>query len=95
MKVSLFALIKFGRKAHIQDLLDNGILYMNHISEFVRIEDAGLRGDGHEALVSIEEIRNIDILLDGTVIAKADNGHIAVHSNCPIGNIYSIDLLQR
>ena len=90
MKVSLFSLIKFGQKPHIQDLLDNGAIYMNHISEFIKIEDGFLRGDGHEALVLIEETSDIDILLDGQIIAKADSGHIAFHSKFPVGNIYSM-----
>ncbi|MCC3152152.1 hypothetical protein Q3A66_08810 [Hymenobacter sp. BT770] len=90
MEFSLFALIKFGQKVHIQELLDKGVLYMNHVIEFVKIEDAALRGDVDEALISIEDVFNMDVLLDGVVIAKAAKGCIAVHNNYPVGNIYSM-----
>ena len=89
-KLSLLGLIKFGQKAHVQDLLDNGTIYMNHVSQFAKTEDGGLRGDGHEALISIEDIFDIDISIDGQVVAKADSGKINIHSNFPIGNIYSM-----
>ncbi|MDO7846349.1 hypothetical protein Q5H92_08280 [Hymenobacter sp. M29] len=88
--VELFALIKFGAKHHMQQLYDDGVLYMNHISEFVRIEDSGLRGDKYESALSMQRMINIDIAHNGIVIAKAERGKITMHEDNPVGNIYSM-----
>jgi hypothetical protein len=39
------ALVKFGTCEHVSQLRDKGLLYMNNLPYFWKIEDCGLRGD--------------------------------------------------
>jgi hypothetical protein len=45
--------LKFGKEEHIQDLLENGIVYMNSIEFFRKFEDNGLRGDNFEGITQL------------------------------------------
>jgi hypothetical protein len=95
MKFSLFALVKFGQKAHIQALFEKGQIYMNHVSEFVKIEDSKLRGDEYEVLLSAEQIYNLEVSLQGRIIGTAGTGEIFIKNDLPVGNIYSMYALSH
>ncbi|WP_299584665.1 hypothetical protein [uncultured Sunxiuqinia sp.] len=45
--------IKIGAKEHIQDLYDNGTIYINTIEYFRKVEDEELRGDKYEGATEI------------------------------------------
>lgn len=64
MNVNLFGLIKFGQKSHMLQLYEDGVLHMNHLSEFLKIEDNLLRGDKYESLSEIKVINDIKIFLN-------------------------------
>jgi hypothetical protein len=95
MEFSLFALVKFGQKIHIQALLEKGQIYMNHISEFIKIEDSKLRGDEYEVLLSAEQVYNLEVSLQGRIIGTAGIGKIFIKNNLPVGNIYSMYALSQ
>jgi len=45
--------LKFGSQENIQDLFDDGTIYLNTIEYFRKIEDQGLRGDKYEGASKI------------------------------------------
>lgn len=90
MKVNLFGLIKFGQKVHMEEFQEKGILYMNHLSEFLKIEDNALRGDKHESLSEIRSIINIELSLQERKVGYAENGRLSLWHNDLGGNIYSM-----
>lgn len=90
MEVNLFGLIKFGQKVHMEEFQEKGILYMNHLSEFLKIEDNALRGDKHESLSEISSITNMEISHKGRKLGYAENGRLSLWHNELGGNIYSM-----
>lgn len=48
------ALVKFGCLKHLQELQDAGLLYMNNLPYFWKIEDDELRGDPYDSIVALE-----------------------------------------
>lgn len=46
--------LKFGKEEHIQDLLENGTIFMNSIQYFRKFEDNGLRGDNFEGITELK-----------------------------------------
>lgn len=46
-------LIKFGQLEHLQQLRDEGLLYLNNLSYFWNIEDEELRGDPFDCAVQV------------------------------------------
>ncbi|SNC66775.1 hypothetical protein SAMN06265337_1725 [Hymenobacter gelipurpurascens] len=93
-KIQLFSLIKIGDRKFMENLYYNGTIYMNHVSEFVKIEDGNVRGDKHEHLDEQQEINNIVISLKGEDVLRADIGKLQVWNEEPIGNIYSMYMLE-
>lgn len=47
-KKEIVAFVKIGNKEHIEEFCHKGLIYMNPISFFKKIEDGKLRGDIHE-----------------------------------------------
>ena len=90
MKINLFGLIKFGQRIHVEELYRKGIIYMNHLSEFLKIDDNVLRGDKYESLSEIKEIINIEISYQGEKVGYAKNGKLSLWNNELSGNIYSM-----
>ncbi|MBC3540065.1 hypothetical protein ACFSC6_04255 [Rufibacter sediminis] len=95
MEINLFGLIKFGQKVHMEQLYKSGVIYMNHLSEFVKIEDNELRGDKHESLSEIKKITNIEISHRGRKIGYAETGRLSLWHNELMGNIYSMYTLYN
>ncbi|GAB3289830.1 hypothetical protein [Hymenobacter tenuis] len=93
-KIQVFSLIKIGDRRFMEDLYQNGTIYMNHISEFVRIEDDNVRGDKHEHLDEQQEINNIVISLRENNVLRGDTGKLQVWNEEPVGNIYSMYMLE-
>ena len=46
-------LIKFGQQEHLLRLRDEGLLYMNHLQYFWKIEDDELRGDPFDCITEV------------------------------------------
>ncbi|MGV3585975.1 MAG: hypothetical protein ACO1OF_03140 [Adhaeribacter sp.] len=90
MEINLFGLIKFGQKVHVEELYKKGTIYMNHLSEFLKIDDNGLRGDKYESLSEIKEIFNVEISHQGRKVGYAKTGRLSLWNNELSGNIYSM-----
>ena len=48
------ALVKFGSREHILQLQEEGLLYMNNLPYFWKIEDDGLRGDVFDSINGVD-----------------------------------------
>ena len=46
-------LIKFGQREHLLRLRDEGLLYMNNLPYFWKIEDDELRGDPFDCIAEV------------------------------------------
>ncbi|MEJ8802618.1 hypothetical protein [Pontibacter sp. H249] len=94
MKIDVCSLIKFGERAHMESFYKQGIMFMNNLSAFRKIEDGELRGDKHEALYEQKEISNIRISLGDSMIGIADRGFFNLWHDNPKGNIFSMYALE-
>tara|TARA_R110002050_G_scaffold125594_5_gene245373 strand:- start:8400 stop:9065 length:666 start_codon:yes stop_codon:yes gene_type:complete len=56
-------LIKFGKKKHLESLLNNGELYFNSVKSFNKIKKSNCeQGDENEGAIWIENLKNIQII---------------------------------
>lgn len=87
--------IKFGSLDNIQDLYENGTVYMNSREYFRRIEDKELRGDSYEG---VREIRNYGpgsfYLPSLGQTIKYKNIHLPISFKEVWGNIYCLFCLD-
>lgn len=62
-----FGPAKIGQRVHMEDLLKNGTLYMNPLSEHSTFEENKVRGDEHEALFRLVQAKQCRIFaqIDG------------------------------
>jgi hypothetical protein len=59
-------LVKFGLKEHLLQLSDQGLLYMNNLPHFWKIEDECLRGDPYDSVDRVEIGNHGTIQVKGT-----------------------------
>lgn len=59
-------LLKFGKREHVLQLREEGLLYMNNLPYFWRLEDRELRGDPFDSVDQIERGRKGIALPDST-----------------------------
>lgn len=57
----LGTLIKFSQHEHVLQLQNEGLLYMNNLAYFRRIEDEELRGDSFDGVTRVERARNTKV----------------------------------
>lgn len=94
MRINVCSLIKFGEKIHMESFYEDGLLYMNSLEVFRKIEDGELRGDKHEALYEQKEINNIRISLGNNKIGVAEKGFLQLWNENQQGNIFSMVALK-
>lgn len=81
--MTIYALLKFGEKEHIQAFRDSGLLYMKPLAEFAKIESDMARGDRFEGTTSIIQPKDAEIVIDsgiaglGKFTAKPSDGNLA------------------
>lgn len=95
----IVAFVKIGEKEHIDEFYYNGLIYMNPINYFKKIEDRKLRGDVHEGrcLVSQGDTIRLKLNNDWLEFSKETNQSF----NCQYyqeyektkGNIFSMHTL--
>ena len=75
------ALVKFGCLKHLQQLQDDGLLYMNNLPYFWKTEDDELRGDPYDSVDEVARGSKARILLqDGTEVPfESTNWAIRIH----------------
>lgn len=86
-------LIKFGREEYISQLRNDGIIYFNSLNYFRKIENDEVRRDALEGVVRIEQLRDVQLYLEGKLIARtlpSSNSHLCFHDNENIGNVFSM-----
>lgn len=64
-KSRIHYLLKVGRREHIEDLRNHGIVYMNSINFFRELEEDEQRSDIQEGIERIEQITWIKLIKDG------------------------------
>jgi len=65
---TIYGLLKFGAKNHIQDFRDNGLLYMNTLAAFSKLEADMARGDCFEGSTTIIQPKHAEIVFDASKI---------------------------
>ena len=63
----IYGLLKFGEKEHIQELRNNGLLYMNTLAAFTQLESNMARGDCFEGSTTIIQPKHLEMVLDASV----------------------------
>lgn len=63
--MDVHALLKFGAPEHMEQLVKEGVLFMQPISYFIALEDNASRGDKHEALSEYHQGPGTSIVIDG------------------------------
>jgi hypothetical protein len=58
---SLLALFKFGKRDHIQQFVSEGMLYMNTLEYFAKLEAESVRRDPNEGVVHVEQPQGVRI----------------------------------
>lgn len=89
-EVGLFFLIKIGKKKHMDELYEKGLIYMSNIDYFRKLEEKELRGDKNEGIIGLEQVSNVKLLHEGKEIARGDSGQLKFHAYENNGNIYSL-----
>jgi hypothetical protein len=64
------SLFKFGDKPHMEQLLEEGLLFMQTLKHFSEMEDGGLRGDRDEGLVAAWQSDVITVTFAGIDLSK-------------------------
>lgn len=65
---TIYGLLKFGARNHIQDFRDNGLLYMNTLAAFSKLEADMARGDCFEGSTTIIQPKHAEIVFDASKI---------------------------
>lgn len=89
-------LIKFGQHVHIQQLQDEGLIYMNHLPYFWETEDEDLRGDPFDCIAEVARGPKIGLTLaDGKEVFMEGNWTLRMHPPEPKKiNIFSMYALR-
>ena len=83
--------LKFGSEADINDLYENGTIYMNPIDRFRKIEDEELRGDKYEGVNRIWNLPSGEFEIPSIKRkVKYISMHLKENYKNVLGNIYSI-----
>ncbi len=89
MIYSILSFLKFGQEKHINDMYENGTIFMNPVQYFRNFKDGGLRGDPYEGA---SEVNNLP---SGTFEIKELNykgEYISIHYkksfDVILGNLY-------
>ncbi|MBK7872826.1 MAG: hypothetical protein IPJ74_20205 [Saprospiraceae bacterium] len=85
-----FLFIRISEEKYIDSLQKQGQIYCNPIQYFRSIEDEHLQGDKNEGKAYIKQIKNLEISLEGKVIAKANKGQLYFEHPEDDGNIYCL-----
>lgn len=65
-KQTIYALLKFGEKQHLQGFRSDGLLYMKPLAEFAKLESDMARGDCFEGTTSIIQPKHVGELIFDT-----------------------------
>lgn len=88
---SILMFLKFGNEENLNDLLQNGTIYMNSIQYFRNFEDDELRGDSYEGVIEIINSPPGDFEIPSIKYKGKHQGiHLKKVHDEILGNIYSL-----
>ena len=83
--------LKFGSEKDIQDLFDNGAIYLNTIEYFRKLEDKELRGDIYEGATKVINSLPGTIRIPNTDRdIKYEKIHLKISYDSVLGNLYCL-----
>jgi hypothetical protein len=62
-KRSIYGLLKFGERVHLEELRNHGIIYMRSLAEFTKLESDSARGDPYEGATNIIQPKHVKNLV--------------------------------
>lgn len=92
----IHALIKIGKREHIEAFQKEGVMYMNSFNYFKKLEDDEQRKDIHECIESIKQVNWIKLKSDNLEIEFSKksgsliNAQLRVNNEGLSGNIFSM-----
>jgi hypothetical protein len=91
MKNTIQAFLKFGAENHINDLYENGTVYLNTIEYFRKCEDEELRGDEYEGTNRIINSLPGSFIIPGiNHTVNYEKVHVKEAYDIVVGNLYCI-----
>ena len=82
--------LKVGEKKHMESLIRKGIVFTRPIQYYRQIESKNLQGDPNEGSAYINQIKNLEISLGGTLIGIANRGQVYFTHPEDQGNIFCL-----
>jgi hypothetical protein len=58
-KQQIYGLLKFGERQHLEELRNDGLLYMRSLAEFMKLESDVARGDFYEGVTDIIQPKHV------------------------------------
>jgi len=103
LKDAIVLFIKFGSEENIKSLYENGLIYLNTIDYFQKLEDNDVRGDKFEGTVNIKNFKKTDELkleiTDTTtgekMNLKPSKLQLRHYDSNPKGNLYSLYCIKQ
>jgi hypothetical protein len=88
-------LIKFGSHSNMEDLYQNGIVFMNTVEYFRHFKDEKIKGDELEGLSYILRNTHAEIFHQETRILYGDKANFFFRNEEDIGNVYCLTALWQ
>jgi hypothetical protein len=91
-------LIKFGKLEHLQQIRDEGLLYLNNLPYFWNIEDEELRGDPFDCAVQVIRGPKVTMVMpDGNEVTICTDYSARIHPSEPerINHAYPVNPHKR
>ncbi|WP_100616406.1 hypothetical protein [Confluentibacter citreus] len=83
--------LKFGELKYVNDLYENGTVFLNSIQHFRKLEDNGLRGDNYEGIIKLRNFPSGDFEIKSlNYKGKYISMQIRESYDEVVGNIYSL-----
>ena len=89
-EVGLFYLIKIGKKKHMFDLYEHGLIFMNNIDFFRQYECDKSRRDKDEGLAGIDQVAELKLLHNSNVLGRSNSAQLKFHDYENKGNLYCL-----
>lgn len=85
-----FLFIKIGNEEHIDALQKKGHIYCNTIRKYRKMDASNLQGDPNEGKAFLQQMKCMEIMIDGKVVATAKRGNIIFDHPEDIGNLFCL-----
>jgi hypothetical protein len=91
--LSYYAFLKFGQRAHLEQLRNEGLVYMKSLRSFAELEFDAVRGDAFEGLDTIIQKEHVEITIKSAfgeiVVPPGEGGQVRLGRNRTMAcNVY-------